>query len=329
MSKVAVVIPFFQRERGILTRALDSIAAQTHDDIHVVVVDDSSPLPPHDEIAARPKAERDRITVVRQPNGGPARARNAGLDAVPLAADYAAFLDSDDRWEPEHIATAVKGLDAGFDFFFADYTWPRGRSTRLQNTRLAEQGAPIAPGSDVMAFSGDFFACVLSTWPVHLSATVVNLATLGHIRFDERLRFSSEDMHYFLQCAGVTDRVCFSPKLGVRLDDGLNIFRRQAVGSFEFSRSRLANAYFHRLIEPEAAARGEAVRAINRRLLRTNYRDFLRSEAKSLLYRRRLNLALYPQFLKVLAGADAPFPPRPPEPAGMGQPEAMLRRRRA
>lgn len=311
MSKVAVIIPFFQREHGILTRALDSIASQTHDDIDVVIVDDSSPLPPQDEIAARPRAEQDRIKVVRQPNGGPARARNAGLDAVPPGADYAAFLDSDDRWEPGHIATAVTGLDAGFDFFFDDYTWPRGTSTRLKNAGLAGKGEPIAPGSEVMAFTGDFFECVLSSWPVHLSATVINLATLGHIRFDERLRFSSEDMHYFLQCAGASDRVCFSPKLGMRLDDGLNIFRRQAVGSFEFSRSRLANAYFHRLIAPEAAARGGAAQAINRRMLRTNYRDFLRSEAKSLLYRRRLNVALYRQFLAVVSGSDEPLHARP------------------
>lgn len=311
MSKVAVIIPFFQREHGILTRALDSIAAQTHDDIHVVIVDDSSPLPPRDEIAMRPKAERDRITVVRQPNGGPARARNAGLDAVRPGTDYAAFLDSDDCWEPGHIATAVEGLDAGFDFFFADYTWPRGNSTRLKNTGLADKGEPIAPGSAVMAFSGDFFECVLSSWPVHLSATVIDLAGLGHIRFDERLRFSSEDMHYFLQCAGASDRICFSPKLGMRLDDGLNIFRRQAVGSFEFSRSRLANAYFHRLIEPEAAARGSTAQAINRRMLRTNYRDFLRSEARSLLYRGRLNVRLYRQFLGILAGSGATLHGRP------------------
>jgi succinoglycan biosynthesis protein ExoW len=309
MSKVAVIIPFFQREHGILTRALDSVAAQSYGNIEIVVVDDSSLLPPDDEVAARPQSERERIAIVRQPNGGPGRARNAGLDAVPPGARYAAFLDSDDRWEPDHIATAVAGLDAGFDLFFADYTWPRGKTTRLKQTGLAEGGTPIAPGSEIMAFSGDFFECILSCWPVHLSATVINVATLGHIRFDERLRFSSEDMHYLLQCAGVTDRICYSPKLGVRLDDGLNIFRHQAVGSFEFSRSRLANAYFHRLIEREVARRGEEVQTINRRQLRANYRDFLRSEAKSLIHRRRLNLALYGQFFRILSGLNAPMRP--------------------
>lgn len=309
MNTVAVIIPFFQRDPGILTRALDSIAGQTYEHIEVIVVDDSSPLPPDAEVAARPRSERDRITVIRQPNGGPGKARNTGLDAIPPSAKYAAFLDSDDRWEPGHIATAVSGLDTGFDLFFADYTWPRGKTTRLKQTGLAESGEPVAPGSDVRALTGDFFECVLASWPVHLSATVINLGNLGHIRFDERLRFSSEDMHYLLQCAGVTDRVCYSPQLGVRLDDGLNIFRRQAVGSLEFSRSRLANAYFHRLIEPDATARGSSVQAINRRLLRGNYRDFLRSEVKSLLYRGRLHIVLYGELWKILSGSGAPMRP--------------------
>jgi succinoglycan biosynthesis protein ExoW len=231
------------------------------------------------------------------------------IDPARMESARLAFLDSDDRWEPDHIATAMAGLDAGFDLFFADYTWPRGKTTRLKQTGLAEGGTPIAPGSEIMAFSGDFFECILSCWPVHLSATVINFAALGHIRFDERLRFSSEDMHYLLQCAGVTDRICYSPKLGVRLDDGLNIFRHQAVGSFEFSRSRLANAYFHRLIEREVARRGEEVQTINRRQLRANYRDFLRSEAKSLIQSGRLNLALYGQFFRILSGLNAPMRP--------------------
>lgn len=318
MSRVAVIIPFYQRETGILSRALDSIAAQTYDDIEVIVVDDSSPLSPLEEIAARPRAERDRITVIRQSNGGPGKARNTALDAVPASADYAAFLDSDDRWEPEHIATAVSGLDAGFDLFFADYTWPRGKTTRLKQTGLAESGESIVPGSKVVAFTGDFFESILSSWPVHLSATIINVAALGHIRFDERLRFSSEDMYYLLQCADVSDRVCYSPQLGVRLDDGLNMFRRQAVGSFEFSRSRLANAYFHRLIQPDVAARGQGLSTINRRLLWTNYRDFLRSEAKSLLLQGRLHFALYGDFLKILSGSGSAMRSAPPRASWVG-----------
>lgn len=302
--KVAVVIPFFQREPGILTRALDTVAAQTYRNVHVVVVDDNSPLHPEAEIAARPEAELETISLVRQPNGGPGAARNTGLDAIPPGTDTIAFLDSDDRWEPRHLERAVEGLNAGFDFFFADYAWPNATTTCFRRAGI-DLGAPaIREGSVVRALDADFYEMVLTCWPVHISATVIDAHRLGHIRFDPRLRFSSEDMRYFLECARASDRVCLSTELGVRLDDGANIFRRQAVGSYGFSRSRLGNAYFHRMIDREAAARGRAVRAVNRRLLRTNYKDFLRSEAKSLIRERRLNIGLYADFARIVLGRD-------------------------
>lgn len=306
MSTVAVVIPFYQRDHGVLSRALDSIAGQTFRDVQVIVVDDESPLPPDAEIAARPEAERARITLVKRPNGGPGAARNTGLDAVPASARYIAFLDSDDRWEPNHLATAVEALDLGYDFFFADYTWRNATTTRFKQTGLDRRNDPIAPGSSVRTYGTDFFEAILSFWPVHLSATVIRAEVLGKIRFDERLKYSSEDMHYFLQCALATSRVCYGTELGVRFDTGLKFYSLQRVGTYEFSRTRVSNAYFHRLIDSDAAARSSAVRKLNRRLLKANYFDFLRSEAKSLVYHRRLNVGLYGDFLNVLRGSDMP-----------------------
>ena len=50
---ITVVIPYFQREPGILARALASIAAQQACplSVHVIVVDDASPVPADAEIA--------------------------------------------------------------------------------------------------------------------------------------------------------------------------------------------------------------------------------------------------------------------------------------
>jgi succinoglycan biosynthesis protein ExoW len=306
MSTVAIIIPFYQRSRGVLSRALDSVAAQTFKDVQVIVVDDASPLPADDEINARPQAERDRITLIGRPNGGPGAARNTGLDAVPPAAHHIAFLDSDDRWEPHHLETAVEALDAGYDFFFADYTWRNASSTRFMDTGLDKRTAPIAPGSSTMSYGPEFYEAVLSFWPVHLSTTVIDAGSLGRIRFDERLKYSSEDMHYFLQCANATAKVCYSTRLGVRFEDGMKFYSRQTVGSYEFSRARLSNAYFHRLIAEETAAHGGKVRALNRRLLKANYFDFIRSEAKALVCHGRLHIALYGDFVRVVQGSNKP-----------------------
>lgn len=290
---VAVIVPFYQAEPGILTRSLDCIFRQTHRDVHVFVVDDESPLPPAEEVACRTEDQRARITILSRRNGGPGSARNTGLDRVTPEHCHVAFLDSDDVWTEDHLQHAVEALGLGYDFYFSDYTWPSRSSTRLTQTHLTEFGKALGDDERLFALDADFFEIILTLWPVHVSATVIDAKVLGSIRFDERLRLSSEDQMYFLECARRTSRVCFRDEVTMRLDDGLNVFRRQPVGTRGFSRSRISNAYFHRLVQPLADARSAAARTKNRELFRTNVRDFVRSEAKSLIYSRRAHLSLY------------------------------------
>jgi succinoglycan biosynthesis protein ExoW len=302
-----VIVPFFQAERGILTRCLDCIFRQKHEDLVVVVVDDESPLSPLGEVECRPESERRRIKIVRQRNGGPGSARNTGLSSLPPGVRYVAFLDSDDVWTENHLRNAVEALDRGYDFYFSDYTWPTRSSTRLKQTRLTELARPLDDEGKMFALDRvDFFEVVLTRWPVHISATAINSEALGSVRFDERLRLSSEDQMYFIQCALRSSKVCFRNEVTMRLDDGLNIFRRQPVGTHGFSRSRIANAYFHRLIQPLADARSAALRAKNRDLFRTNMWDFTRSEVKSLIFDRRIHLSLYRPAYNVFFGRSLP-----------------------
>lgn len=305
MPTVAVIVPFYQKETGILTRCLDCIFLQTHGDVMAIVVDDQSPLSPFPEIEARPQAERERIRVIARKNGGPGAARNAGLANLPAGTAYAAFLDSDDVWTEHHLEHAVAALGQGYEFYFADYTWPSRTSTRLRQTGLAALARPL--GDRLFGLDeADFFEIVLTRWPVHISATVIDTAALASVRFDERLRQSSEDQMYFIQCALRSRKICFRDEVTMRLDDGLNIFRRQPVGTSGFSRSRIANAYFHRLVQPLADARSAMARDKNRELFRKNIKDFARSELKSLLFNRRLNMSLYGPAARVFL---APSPP--------------------
>src|SRR4051812_6876591 len=125
MRTVGVVIPYFQRERGLLRRSVDSVIAQelpSNVRLNVVIVDDSSPWPARDELAEHPLLIRSELTIIKQPNGGPGAARNAALDFMSSEEiEYVAFLDSDDAWYPLHIATALEYLQ-GCDLYF-DNTW--------------------------------------------------------------------------------------------------------------------------------------------------------------------------------------------------------------
>ena len=98
---ISVVIPSYNRV-GTVTRAIDSVLAQTYPHFEIIVVDDGSTDNTSDMLNER---YRDRVRLVRQPNMGPAAARNAGVAAARY--DLVAFLDSDDYWLPRKLEVQV------------------------------------------------------------------------------------------------------------------------------------------------------------------------------------------------------------------------------
>jgi glycosyltransferase involved in cell wall biosynthesis len=74
MPKVSVIIPVYNGAATI-SRALDSVFAQTFADFEVIVTDDGST----DDTPAVLAGYGDRIHVVTQPNRGLPAARNAGI----------------------------------------------------------------------------------------------------------------------------------------------------------------------------------------------------------------------------------------------------------
>ncbi len=100
---VSVVIPAYQGER-FLGAAIDSVLAQDHTPVEIVVVDDGSTDGTPDVARAHP------VRYVHQTNAGVAAARNAGIAAAQH--DLLAFLDQDDLWLPEKLSRQVAVLAA-------------------------------------------------------------------------------------------------------------------------------------------------------------------------------------------------------------------------
>lgn len=93
---VSVIVPVFGIEDE-LPRGLESLAAQTLDDMEFILVDDGSPDRCGEICDAF--AERDpRFLVVHQENGGLSAARNTGLDVA--SGEFIGFMDGDDFVEP-------------------------------------------------------------------------------------------------------------------------------------------------------------------------------------------------------------------------------------
>jgi glycosyltransferase involved in cell wall biosynthesis len=98
---VSVIIPAYNRAATI-ARSIDSVLAQGHRPIEVIVVDDGST----DRTVEVIRRYGDRVVLIRQPNGGPSSARNTG--AAHAKGEIIAFLDSDDTWKPQKLERQVK-----------------------------------------------------------------------------------------------------------------------------------------------------------------------------------------------------------------------------
>jgi len=97
MTTISVIIPTFNRARYV-TKAIDSVLAQTYKDYEIIVVDDGST----DNTRQVLSPYMERIRYIYQDNAGVSAARNAGIRDAK--GEWIAFLDSDDLWLPRKLA---------------------------------------------------------------------------------------------------------------------------------------------------------------------------------------------------------------------------------
>ena len=104
---ISVIVPVYNVE-NYLARCVDSILAQTYQNLQILLVDDGS-TDSSGRICDDYAAGDSRITVIHKKNGGLSSARNAGIEAAQ--GEYLAFVDSDDWIEPEmydHMLTLME-----------------------------------------------------------------------------------------------------------------------------------------------------------------------------------------------------------------------------
>lgn len=164
---VTVVIPCW-RCRDTITRAVESVAAQTRLPREVILVDDASgdgtPTMLH-ALAARYAPGWIRV-IEQTENGGPGVARNVGWEAA--SSPYIAFLDADDAWHPRKLEIQTAWMEAHPE-------------AALTGTRTAVRGMldnlpPLTDSFDVksVTFHRLLFVSMLPTRSVMIRASVAN-----------------------------------------------------------------------------------------------------------------------------------------------------------
>jgi glycosyltransferase involved in cell wall biosynthesis len=97
---VSVIIPTYQRA-AMIADAIESVLQQAWHDYEIIVADDGS----RDETAAILKQYGTRVRYDFAPNAGASSARNRGASLA--RGEYLAFLDSDDLWTTDKLASQM------------------------------------------------------------------------------------------------------------------------------------------------------------------------------------------------------------------------------
>ncbi|MCL2508037.1 MAG: glycosyltransferase [Oscillospiraceae bacterium] len=109
IDKVSVIIPTHKRPH-FLNRAVDSVLAQTYNNVEIVVVDDNAPDSDDRRHTARAmrryKSSKKVVYILNDGPHGGGPARNRGIEAA--TGTYVTFLDDDDIYLPEKVEVQLR-----------------------------------------------------------------------------------------------------------------------------------------------------------------------------------------------------------------------------
>lgn len=259
---VSVIMAYYRGERYVRA-ALESIASQTLTPMEVILVDDGSPSAiPKEALGA---SYPFRLRVVRQGNAGQSAARNTGIRAA--RGEFIAFLDQDDHWNPDHLATLVPIIASeprhawvysDFEIFDADDATVVGSYLVDKNIRIERPTIADLVATDIMALP---------------SASVMRRRALMEVHgFDRRLSgYEDDELFIRLRLSGWSQAPVMATTIRYRVHGG------NSSASVSFQRSRLI---FLTIMTTQLAGDGAAsssdVALLGERLLKSTLSDYLR-----------------------------------------------------
>ena len=131
---ISVIMLTYNRE-NMVSRAIESVLAQTYRDFEFIIVDNGS-TDRSGVIADEYAAKDARIRVIHRPRGNISAGRNTGLDAAK--GEYIVFIDDDDWAEPDWLQFMLSLLEEyGADVAIAGAVGRSFDEKRLMNAKEA------------------------------------------------------------------------------------------------------------------------------------------------------------------------------------------------
>jgi teichuronic acid biosynthesis glycosyltransferase TuaG len=185
---VSVIVPCFNAA-AFLKGTLESVLAQAHTNIELIVVDDRS-TDASVEIVRTLMANDRRVVLIEMDRntGAPAAPRNAGVRAA--RGDWVAFLDADDLWHPRKLEHQMRALRA---------TGAQMCSTQMRDLRPGEAAIFLEPPPEC-AMQPISLLMQLTKYRTPTSSIVVRRDLIARIPFNEDLRYKArEDTDCFIR----------------------------------------------------------------------------------------------------------------------------------
>lgn len=200
--KFSVVIPLYNKSRYI-ENTIRSVLSQSCGDYEVIVVDDGST---DNSLELARRFESDTVRIIPQENQGVAVARNTGI--LNASGEYIAFLDADDEWRPEYLATISELTDRYPEsaIFVTAYAVNMGNGKVNYSTRLEPETGCLGSYWLTLAKGYDF---------VWTSATTIRRQALldaGLFKPGEKI---GQDLDMWARVARLNPRVAYSSRICV------------------------------------------------------------------------------------------------------------------
>ena len=190
---ISIIVPIYKVEPYI-RRCIESIIAQTLQQIEVFLVDDGSP--DHCGAICDEYAKTDnRITVIHKKNAGQSSARNAALNVAN--GKYLMFVDGDDWVEPDFCKTALRlalennaqVVSFGFNLVFVD-----------KNGKLTGKKKKVPPKAGFMEASEAVRHLLLGDIALnnYVCNKLFSLSLWGDARFPEGKVWEDQSITYLM-----------------------------------------------------------------------------------------------------------------------------------
>lgn len=200
IAKVSVIVPVYNVEEY-LNRCIDSLLKQTLKEIEIILVDDGS-TDSSPQICDEYEKNNSNIKVLHLENGGPARARNKGIEIA--TGEYIGFADSDDYCHPEQFEKLYQNAkdnnsDIAMCSFFVDSV--KGLEPIIIPFQPLYNSNEEVKNKVIRCFYGEYVHGLNSLWIKIFRRSLLND---NNIRMDETLK-RAEDMWFVFESLKVSD----------------------------------------------------------------------------------------------------------------------------